>query len=55
MGYSPGEKRGSGKIVIFQGSSSLNTRVFHPRVQENKPKRWEVCMDEEGAPEKTET
>lgn len=41
MGYSPREKKGSGKLVAFQGSPSFSWRQ-------------KVCTDEQAAPDKTQ-
>lgn len=48
--YSPGEKKGPGKLVGIQGSPCPNLRKFHPSKWESKQGQQEAWMDEQGAP-----
>lgn len=48
MGNGPGNKKGPGDLVDFQGSPAPVSRMVHPNEQENKRRCQEVCMDEQG-------
>lgn len=48
MGNGPGNKKGPGDLVDFQGSPAPVSRTVHPNEQENKRRCQEVCMDEQG-------
>ena len=55
LGDEPGEERGSGELVDLQGLPPSCSRMVHSHVHEVKQRWMEACMDEQGAPEKTQT
>jgi len=55
MGQSPGGKRGPRKLVNTKGSTPPSPGVMHPNKAEVRQKHQEACMDEQGAPGRSQT
>ncbi|GAB0182661.1 hypothetical protein GRJ2_000731400 [Grus japonensis] len=54
MGQSPGRKRGPKKLANIQGSPPPSSGMMHPNKEKVRQNHPEACMDEQGAPGKTQ-
>lgn len=55
MRHRPGEKRDSGELADFHKSPPPHSRTVHKNEEETKQRRQEVCLDEQVAPNLTQT
>ena len=55
VGYGPGMKSQWRELVDFQGLPAPSSGSVHPYVLEIKSSWQEACMDQQGAPDKTQT
>lgn len=50
LGYNPGEKRGPGQLLHFEGPPPASSRTVHLNMQGVKHRQWEANKDEQVAP-----